>query len=64
MFIIHQTSPLLAPVLAKTADAAISDSAEAHAHNAAGLSSLGRMTHDRKALFVAEGYQGFELTRA
>lgn len=44
---------LLAPVLAKTADAAISDSAEAHAHSSLGLLSLGPMTHDRKALFVS-----------
>jgi cyclohexadienyl dehydratase len=46
---------LFAPVLAKTADAAISDSAEAHAHRAAGLSSLGPMTHDRKAVLIADG---------
>jgi cyclohexadienyl dehydratase len=46
---------LFAPVLAKTVDAAISDSAEAYAHRAAGLSSLGPLTHDRKAVLIAGG---------
>jgi len=46
---------LFAPVLEKTADAAISDSAEAYAHRASGLSSLGPMTRDRKAVLIANG---------
>jgi cyclohexadienyl dehydratase len=50
---------LLAPVLAKSADAAISDSAEAHAHGSAGLLALGPLTHDRKALFVSAGAPKF-----
>jgi chorismate mutase-like protein len=50
---------LFAPVLAGAADAAISDSAEAHAHSAAGLLPLGPMSHDRKALFVGEGAPKF-----
>jgi cyclohexadienyl dehydratase len=44
---------LFAPVLAHAADAAISDSAEAHAHSSTGLLSLGPITHDRKAFFVS-----------
>jgi cyclohexadienyl dehydratase len=50
---------LFAPVLARTADAAISDSAEAHAHSSAGLLSLGPMTHDRKALFITNSAPKF-----
>jgi len=50
---------LFAPVLEKTADAAISDSAEAHAHRSSGLISLGPMTHDRKALLIAGGAPEF-----
>lgn len=44
---------LLSPLLAKTADAAISDSAEAHALARSGLSSLGPLTHDRKGILVS-----------
>jgi chorismate mutase len=50
---------LLAPVLGKSADAAISDSAEAHAHAASGLLAVGPLTSDRKALFVAAGAEPF-----
>jgi cyclohexadienyl dehydratase len=50
---------LFAPVLAKKADAAISDSAEAHAHGASGLIALAPMTHDRKALFVTDNAPQF-----
>jgi len=44
---------LLAPLLAKTVDAAISDSAEAHALARPGLSLLGPLTHDRKGVLVS-----------
>ncbi|HWZ93397.1 MAG TPA: transporter substrate-binding domain-containing protein [Polyangiaceae bacterium] len=50
---------LFAPVLTKKADAAISDSAEAHAHGTSGLIALAPMTHDRKALFVSDSAPQF-----
>jgi cyclohexadienyl dehydratase len=50
---------LLPSVLGKKADAAISDSAELHAHTMTGLTSLGPMTHDRKALFIMQGAPKF-----
>ena len=50
---------LLPSVLGKKADAAISDTAELHAHTLTGLASLGPMTHDRKALFIMKGAPKF-----
>jgi chorismate mutase len=50
---------LLPNVLGKKADAAISDSAELHAHAMTGLSSLGPMTHDRKTLFILDSAPKF-----
>jgi len=50
---------LFTPVLEKTADAALSDTAEAHAHPNSGLIALAPLTHDRKAPLLAAGADHF-----